>query len=617
MYNQAYISISLLLLSTKLFISLSNSEFCRCVPDQPCWPSIDEWNGLNETVHGRLSIPKSPVDACLNEGPEFNVSACNEAVHKLGKDPFYLQTLSGGTESTGQAGAWTAMPSTYAIEAMDEIDISEGVKFAQTHNLRLVVKGTGHDYYGRSNYADSLLIWTHSMRNMEFHDNFIPEGCKNEKNMWSGGIPAVTMQAGLTWMDVYAAASVDRDLYVQGGGCTSVGVVGWHIGGGFGSFSKMFGTGPANLLEVKIVDAEGNIKIANECQNTELFYAMRGGGYGFGVVVSLTSRTHPIPEKFGFHIGSIQSTSEEATVTLFAKFLDFYQSSLTSINWGEQVRFTENALSIGMVSVDISKDEAEAAWKPLKDWVLGRPDDYTYDVTHGQIPFKLLWNKKYEELIGNAIPTPYDPREPDRSYFWPANVGEISAYWLEYRSRFLMNSHFMEDTHVGAKKLFDLAKNFYTGFSIHFNKAQYAASQWAVDELRNTPMHPSIKDSFGLMIAGNSVVHYSPLVPNKYQNDTSNINDVIEFCGTEILEDCWALKENEKAINVFRDETPGAGAYFNEADYFEPNFQETFWGKENYDYLYNIKQNVDPNGLFYCHNCVGSEDWEEGGMCRK
>ena len=53
------------------------------------------------------------------------------------------------------------------------------------------------------------------MRNMEFHDNFTPAGYEG-----NDGMPAVTLEAGLTWLDVYAAASVDRGLYVQGGGCT-------------------------------------------------------------------------------------------------------------------------------------------------------------------------------------------------------------------------------------------------------------------------------------------------------------------------------------------------------------------------------------------------------------
>ena len=51
------------------------------------------------------------------------------------------------------------------------------------------------------------MIWTHSMRDMEFHDNFIPAGKDGNE-----GIPAVTLAAGLTWLDVYAAASVDRNL---------------------------------------------------------------------------------------------------------------------------------------------------------------------------------------------------------------------------------------------------------------------------------------------------------------------------------------------------------------------------------------------------------------------
>ena len=67
---------------------------------------------------------------------------------------------------------------------------------------------SGHDYYGRSSAPNSLMIWTHSMRDIEFHDNFIPAGSPNSSETFK----AVTLGAGLTWMDVYAAASVDRNL---------------------------------------------------------------------------------------------------------------------------------------------------------------------------------------------------------------------------------------------------------------------------------------------------------------------------------------------------------------------------------------------------------------------
>ena len=80
--------------------------------------------------------------------------------------------------------------------------------------------------------------------------------------------------------------------YVQGGGCTTVGVAGLILGGGFGSFSKSYGMAGAALLEAEIVTADGRVRIANACTNADLFWALKGGGNGsFGVVTRLTLRT--------------------------------------------------------------------------------------------------------------------------------------------------------------------------------------------------------------------------------------------------------------------------------------------------------------------------------------
>ena len=58
------------------------------------------------------------------------------------------------------------------------------------------------------------------------------------------------------------------------------------------------------------------------------------------------------------------------------------------------------------------------------------------------------------------------------------------------------------------------------------------------------------------------------------------------------------------------------GAYLNEADKEEENWQDSFWG-ENYDRLSQIKKKWDPNGVFWCRPCVGSEEWDSEGLCRK
>ena len=63
--------------------------------------------------------------------------------------------------------------------------------------------------------------------------------------------------------------------YVQGGGCTSVGVAGLVQSGGFGSFSKNYGTAAAGLIEAEVVTADGVVRIANACTNPDLFWASR------------------------------------------------------------------------------------------------------------------------------------------------------------------------------------------------------------------------------------------------------------------------------------------------------------------------------------------------------
>ena len=402
---------------------------------------------------------------------------------------------------------------------------------------------------------------------------------------------------------------------MQGGGCTSVGVVGWHIGGGYGSWSKKFGTGPANMLEAKIVTANGNVVIASEFQNEDLFYAMRGGGHGFGVVVSLTVRTHPLPEYFGAVTGAVKSKNQQSGKELVKEFFDFYKEHLIGPNWGEQVGIHPDGdgirLDIHMLAANLTEKDIETTWEPIKSWVLQRPEDFTvlgWDTF--SIPGRSMWDVR----VNGGIQTPYDPKEPNRAFFWRDNLGEISAYWMMYVSRFLRVDHFLDDTQHGTEILLKFIQGT-GGAGLHFNKAQFGASEWAVRELEKTPMHPSIKKSFGLLIAGGAVGHYSPLVANHLQSNTSNINDWLKICQTENLEDCYTDAYYD-VVNQFREDTPGAGAYFNEADFHEVDWQENFWGLDNYKRLLEIKLKWDPDHLFYCHNCVGSEFYEEGGFCK-
>src|ERR1700734_3012459 len=250
----------------------------------PEWPSEASWDQLDRDVGGRLIKVRSPLADCVGGSP---AASCEQLFKEL-KNPYYLGDEVGLTQSLGWIGAWTSEPSVYAVAAKTTQDVVAAVNFARTNNLRLVVKGGGHSYQGTSNAADSLLIWTRHLNAIVLHDAFVGASCAGKAEPQ----PAVSIEAGAIWGHVYNKVTTKSGRYVQGGGCMTVGVAGLVLGGGFGSFSKAYGTAAASLLEAEVVTADGEVRIANACSNPELFWALKGGGSGFGIVTRVTLRTH-------------------------------------------------------------------------------------------------------------------------------------------------------------------------------------------------------------------------------------------------------------------------------------------------------------------------------------
>src|SRR5579864_8858488 len=224
----------------------------RVRPSDPGWPSATEWEKLKQAVGGNLIKPQALFAPFASE-PQG--AACTDVMKNM-RNPFYISDQTAGTEVSGWLDAWTPAASAYAVAARNAADVVAGVNFAREHNLRLVVRGTGHSYLGTSNAPDSLLVWTHHMNKVTLHDSFVSQGC--EKKV--APQPAVSADSGAMWIDLYDAVTTKGGRYVQGGGCTSVGVAGLVQSGGFGSFSKGFGTAAAGLLEAEIVTADGQVQ---------------------------------------------------------------------------------------------------------------------------------------------------------------------------------------------------------------------------------------------------------------------------------------------------------------------------------------------------------------------
>ena len=224
-------------------------------PGEPGWPVPAQWASLRDHVGGRLVAVQPPF------------AADPELLQSLG-NPFYINESAALTQTLGWTDAWKSAPSAYAVLAQSSADVAAAVNFAREHQVRLVVKGGGHSYIGASNAADSLLVWTRpNMQAVELLDRFVPQGARGQPEPEM----AVSVGAGAIWLDVYQAATTAGGRYVQGGGCTTVGVAGLLQGGGFGSYSQGFGTAGASLLEAEVVTADGTARVVNAFQDPDLF----------------------------------------------------------------------------------------------------------------------------------------------------------------------------------------------------------------------------------------------------------------------------------------------------------------------------------------------------------
>jgi hypothetical protein len=331
----------------------ASTNFRRRRPSDATWPSKSAWKQLSDAVGGNLIPVDFPI-SLLKTDPT------GDAARRLSKDlknPYYIGDQPGLTQTLGWVDAWSTKPSVYAVAARNADDIAEAVNFARENDLRLVVKGGGHSYQGTSNAPDSLLIWTRHINDITMHTAYVPQGCEHTMQPQ----PAVTIGAGTIGMQAYDAVTTQGGKYVQGGGCTTVCLGGLVQSGGFGSFSKRYGTAAGSLLEAEVVTADGKIRIANACTNPDLFWALKGGGGGnFGVVSRMTLRVHDLPESFAVANFRIKAASDDAYRRLIREFVSFYRENLFNDLWGEQARMRpDNLLAILMVSHGLDTGQAK------------------------------------------------------------------------------------------------------------------------------------------------------------------------------------------------------------------------------------------------------------------
>jgi FAD/FMN-containing dehydrogenase len=599
-----------------------NASIRRVRPSETAWPSGAAWKRLNEEVGGNLFPVRFPLEA-LKAAPD---SPAAGALLKELRNPYWIAEQPGLTQTLGWIDAWTTTPSVYAVAARNASHIAAAVNFARNNDLRLVVKGRGHSYLGASNAADSLMIWTRHMTDIEMHSAFVPQGCRDRM----APQPAVTLGAGTHWMQAYQAVTTRGGRYVQGGGCTTVGVAGLIQGGGFGSYSKRYGTAAASLLEAEVVTADGQIRIANACVNPDLFWALKGGGGGtFGVVSKLTVRTHDLPEYFGGANFQIKAPSDEAYRGLVRAFVSFYAEHLFNEHWGEQAHLRpDNVLEISMVSQGLDREQAQQVWRPFLDWVNNSAHGYSIPRPGpiiSDLPAQRMWeadwrmehwpelvfpraghplNAILDDILSHVMHEPLfqsdeRPGAAPSDVWWSGDAGQVGQYLWSYQSLWMPASLLARESQVRlAEALYAGSRHAY--IELHFNKGLAGAPPDAIAAARDTAMNPAVLTAFALAIVADGQGPAYPGIP-RHEPD--------------VIRGRAAAKAADRCVEQLRAVAGRSGSYVNETNYFERDWQQSFWG-DNYARLAEIKRKYDPDGLFFVHHGVGSEGWSRDGFTR-
>ncbi|KAH8662229.1 hypothetical protein BX600DRAFT_498795 [Xylariales sp. PMI_506] len=557
-------------------------RFCKANPGSPSWPAEETWASFNESLGGRLIRPPPPGAVCHEGQPTYNADECPAVAAAWFTYDFHSANpisnmwnqynndscLPDVTDPCSAAG----YPA-FAVNASTAEHVQLSLKYAQKNNIRVVIKSSGHDYQGRSTAPGALTIWVHYLQGLQTHDSFQPKGCS-----FTIEGSAVTVGGGTQMITMYEELDKINQTVVGGGGKT-VSVGGYITGGGHSLLAPRYGLAADQVLEIELVTPSGDIVTANECQNEDLFWAMRGGGGStFGVMTSVTMFTHPSPELVSL---SLAFVTTDVGVSWYWDMMGYLLSQLPYLaskgvsGYNFIAPNISNPLDGGQTQVGAfysiviiqdtqSLDDMVAIWAPIQQYV----------------------NTTWPQAIQLPNATVYPSFLAWYYDHYDTNQAGIDQY---------VGSHLMPAT--------------------SFEDQDAIVAAWK-------PFLEASGGGTAYLVAGAGVQNAKPrgggdAVCPAWRKALVHATNGVEFAPLDPALRAASLKAVNTALDPIRKLAPNMGAYVNENNPAEPDWQHSFWG-DNYDRLVQIKRTVDPEDTLWCHPCVGNERWEEVGyqLCR-
>jgi hypothetical protein len=378
------------------------------------------------------------------------------------------------------------------------------------------------------------------------------------------------MKVGAGVMGYQAAQAADAaGVVAVTGECPTVGLAGFTMGAGHSALSTSFGLGADQVLAYEVVTANEVLVTASPTENSDLFWALSGGGPGtYGVVVSMTVKTYP-----GLKIGgaSIQLSAAYTTQAKFNEAFAALHAMLPAMaDLGAYVIYTATSQLLQLSPVTVYNSTGDY----VNQTVLA---PFTAKLTELGIPF----NAKYTTL---------SYLDHYNTYMGPLPNGNMAVGSYQFGSRLIPRSVLLNNNDALQDVLQNLTSQgvILAASSGDFSAPAGAAANAVLPQWRDTAIQLQLITRWDSTPAA-----WSAMAADQ-QRITQDIVPQIEAV------------------------TPGSGTYVNEADFNHPGWKDDFFGV-NYDELLRIKKQWDSRSLFYIAKGVGSEEWTvapDGRMCR-
>ncbi|KAI1457894.1 FAD-binding domain-containing protein [Annulohypoxylon moriforme] len=553
-----------------------SGRVCKTYPGDRSWPARSTWNLLNILLGGALVEGVPAAAPCYSDWPQYNETTCASITSQwetpsyqisqpLGIQYYIFEGVSCLPPSLTRTGAnctLGGMPS-YVVKATNVAQIQLAVNFARNLNLRLIVKNKGHDFKAKSSGGGALSIWTNALQGIQYLGPNYAHGASGYKG------PAFKIGSGVEALAIYTAAD-NLGLHVVGGNTRTVGIGGGYIaGGGHSPLLSKYGMAADQVLSMEVVLPNGRFVSVDEKNYPDLFFALRGGGGStWGIVTSLVIRAYPRTpvSTLSYSFGVSDNVSTEVfwngVNTVFSKFPEYADAGMYSY-------FSVSCLSTCTFSMapQWANDLVATGLQNLSAPLFNELAALGITVT----------DAVYTDYTGvlNAI-----------NGTWAASTETGGVWNFNTGSRLFPRSNWENSTLLAAQNAAIRSSVEAAGMMLGYNMK--AATNPAVNQ--SNAVNPAWRETLlhGLLGATWSQ----------------------EATPAEIAA---ANKNLVETMQSWRDASPNAGAYLNEADINEPNWQQSFYGS-NYDYLYSLKQKYDPWGVMWAPTAVGSEDWNMTGQ---